>query len=96
VQKDTVFNREMNVVFSNTPMLTERRLRAKHPDTWAYVCIGETRQIVTVSEYVNREKFAAIGKVVEEILERQAKRPLKGHAQKLYADRMTKKIIDLI
>ena len=96
MQKDTVFNQEMNVVFSNTPIMTERRLRAKHPDTWAYVCIGETRQIVTVSEYVNREKFTAINKVVNEILERQTERPLKGHARKLYAERMTKKIIDLI
>lgn len=94
---DTVFDRDMNVVSCKAPNEIERRLKSgKFPDTWAYVLVGETKQVITVSEYANREKFTAVLKVVEEVLERQEKRPAKGHARKLYAERMTKKIIDLL
>jgi len=94
---DTVFDREMNVVANKPTHEIDRRLKSgKIPPTWVYVLIGETRQVVTVSEYANREKFAAVKEIVTEVLERQTERPLKGHARKLYAERMTKKIIDLI
>lgn len=96
MHKDTVFDREMNVVFHGSPNETERRLQAKHPEVWAYVCVGETKKIITVSEYINREKFAAILEVVESVLERQSIRPYKGVARRLYAERVTKQIIDLI
>jgi hypothetical protein len=94
---DTVFDRDMNVVACKPAHEIERRVEAgRVPETWAYVLVGETKKVITVSEYVNREKFAAVLKVVEEVLERQAERPVKGHARKLYAQSMTKKIIDLI
>lgn len=97
MHKDTVFDREMNVVANKPAHEIERRLKAgKIPDSWAYVMIGETKKVVTVSEYVNREKYAAILKVVEEVLERQATRPYKGAGRKLYAERITRRIIDLI
>lgn len=95
---DTVFDRDMNVVACKPTHEIDRRMKSGHkiPDNWAYVLVGETRKVVTVTEYVNREKFAAVLKVVNEILERQTERPFKGHARKLYAERMTKKIIDLL
>lgn len=94
---DTVFDREMNVVSSKPSHEIERRLQdGRFPDTWAYVLVGETKQVITVSEYANREKFAAVLLVVEEVLDRQSERPVKGQARRLYAERMTKKIIDLI
>lgn len=96
--KDTVFDQEMNVVACKPAEEVERRLTSGRPvpPSWAYVLVGETKQVITVSEYANREKFAAVLKVVEEVLKRQAERPVKGMAQKLYAQRMTKRIIDLI
>lgn len=97
MHKDTVFDGEMNVVANRPSHEIERRLQAGNiPVSWKYVMIGETKQVVTVSEYANREKFAAVLQVVEEVLERQTTRPVKGQARRLYAERMTKKIIDLI
>ncbi|QZE10624.1 hypothetical protein SEA_BILO_49 [Streptomyces phage Bilo] len=94
---DTVFDRDMNVVACKPSHEIERRLEAgRVPETWAYVLVGETKQVITVSEYANREKFAAVLKVVEEVLDRQTERPVKGQARRLYAQRMTKRIIDLI
>jgi len=98
VAKDTVFDREMNVIACKPSHEVERRVNSgqKIPESWAYILVGETRKVITVSEYANREKFAAVLTVVEEVLERQAERPVKGVARKLYAERMTKKIVDLI
>lgn len=94
---DTVFDRDMNVIACKPAAEVDRRVKAgRIPNTWAYILVGETKRVITVSEYANREKFAAILKVVEEVLERQAERPVKGTARKLYAERMTKKIIDVI
>lgn len=95
---DTVFDRDMNVVACKPAQEIDRRLQsgAPVPNNWAYVLVGETKQVITVSEYANREKFAAVLKVVEEVLERQSERPVRGQARRLYAQRMTKRIIDLI
>lgn len=95
---DTVFDLNMTVLASKPAGEIDRRIKSGYPIPagWAYVLIGETKQIVTVSEYANREKFAAVKEIVEEVIDRQTERPLKGHAKKLYAERMTKKIIDLI
>jgi hypothetical protein len=94
--KDTVFDTNMQVVFHGLPHEVERRLEAKYPSTWTYVLPGETKKVVTVSEYVNRERFEAILDVVEGVLERQSTRPYKGVARRLYAQRVTKQIVDLI
>lgn len=97
MRKDTVFDREMNVVASKHAHDIERRLQAGNiPESWKYVLIGETQKVVTVSEYVNREKYAAILTVIEEVLERQATKPYKGAGRKLYAERIARRIIDLI
>jgi hypothetical protein len=95
---DTVLDRDMNVIACKPAHEIDRRLKSGHklPSNWAYILVGETKTVVTVSEYANREKFAAVKEIVTEILERQTERPVKGHARKLYAERMTKKIIDLI
>lgn len=95
---DTVFDKDMTVLASKPAGEIDRRIKSGHPIPagWAYILVGETKQIITVSEYANREKFAAVKEVIEDILTRQAERPVKGHARKLYAERMTKRIIDLI
>lgn len=95
---DTVFDKDMTVLASKPAGEIDRRIKSGYPIPagWAYILVGETKKIVTVSEYANREKFAAVLEVVNDILERQTERPVRGHAKKLYAERMTKKIIDLI
>lgn len=94
---DTVFDRDMNVIACRPAHEVDSRVKSgRFPNTWAFILVGETKQVITVSEYANREKFAAVLKVVEEVLERQTERPTKGVARRLYAERMTKKIIDVI
>ncbi|ATN93697.1 hypothetical protein SEA_SCAP1_48 [Streptomyces phage Scap1] len=95
---DTVFDREMTVLANKPAGEIDRRLKSGYPlpAGWAYILVGETKKLMTVSEFANREKIAAVTDVINEVLDRQEKRPLKGHARKLYADRMAKKIIDLI
>lgn len=68
---DTVFNREMRPVFVGSPEETHRRLKARHPDGWASVCVGETQQIVTITEYLHREKYTVVHKLVKEILRKK-------------------------
>jgi hypothetical protein len=95
---DTVFDRDMNVVACKPAHEIDRRMKSGQPipHTWVYVLVGDTKQVITVLEYANREKFAAVLKVIEEVLNRQSERPVKGQARRLYAERMTKRIIDLI
>lgn len=95
---DTVFDQNMTVLASKPAGEIDRRIKSGHPIPagWAFILVGKTKQVITVSEYANREKFAAVKEVVEEILERQATRPVKGQARRLYTERMTKRIIDLI
>lgn len=96
MKKDTVFDNNMNVVFCRFPHEVEARLNAKYPDSWAHVMVGETRKMLTVSEYVNREFQAKTVEIIEGALERQSTRPYKGVARRLYAERLTRQIIDLI
>jgi hypothetical protein len=66
---------EGRVVFNNTPDTVIRRLKAAHPPTWANVLVGEEQSIISIVEYVNREKFEAVEKVVRELV-RQGRLPL--------------------
>lgn len=54
----------MGVVFHDVPETVLRRLKAPHPPDWESVLVGETREMVPINEYVNREKFEAVLKVV--------------------------------
>lgn len=72
---DTVLNEHMRPVFPAEPEEVRRRLRAPYSETWTYVLIGETRQVVTISEYVYQEKWSLVVKQLEELV-RKAQLPL--------------------
>lgn len=72
---DTVLNEFMRPVFPGEPEEVRRRLRAPYSQTWAYVLIGETRQVVTISEYVYQEKWDLVVKQLEELV-RKAQLPM--------------------
>jgi hypothetical protein len=67
VTPDTVYNSGMRVVFHDVPETVLRRLKAPHPPDWESVLIGETREMIPIIEYVNREKFEAVLKVVTDL-----------------------------
>lgn len=69
--RDTVFNSQMQVVFSNEPDVVHRRLSLGYSEDWVAVCIGETRQIVTLPEYIYREKYDMVVKTLKELLDKK-------------------------
>jgi hypothetical protein len=72
---DTVLNQQMRPVFPGEPEEVRRRLRAPYSDTWTHVLIGETMQVVTISEYVYQEKWDLVVKQLEELV-RKAQLPM--------------------
>lgn len=72
---DTVLNEQMRPVFPGEPQEVRRRLRAPYAQTWAYVLIGETKQVVTISEYIYQEKWVLVVKQLEELV-RKAQLPM--------------------
>lgn len=93
---DTVFDKDMKVVFSRSPRETEMRLNEKHPPTWTYVLVGDTQKILTVVQYINRETYAEIVETLTEAFDRQDTRPYKGVARKLFIEKIAQKIVDSI
>lgn len=67
MKPDTVYDMEMAVVFHNNPETVLRRLRAPHPPTWENVMVGETQQIIPISEYVCKEKFDKVLQIVTDL-----------------------------
>lgn len=68
---DTVFDRDMRIVFHSTPDTVLRRLKAKYPETWLSVCVGETQKVISIEEYIFKEKFTAVEDIVKEILDKK-------------------------
>ncbi|QPX71410.1 hypothetical protein SscP1EGY_12 [Streptomyces phage SscP1EGY] len=72
---DTVLDEFMRPKFPGEPEEVRRRLRAPYSETWMYVLIGETREVVTISEYVYQEKWGTVVKQLEELV-RKAQLPM--------------------
>lgn len=68
---DTVFDHFMRPVFVNEPAEVRRRLLKSYSEVWAKVCIGETQQIVTIPEYLYREKYDEVVKTLVELVEKK-------------------------
>ena len=65
---DTVLDKKMYPVFVQYPDVDKRRLKAPYNDDWSKVDIGETGQIVTITEYLYEEKYQDFIKMVQELL----------------------------
>ena len=65
---DTVFNHLMRPVFVKPPEEVRRRLQYGYPDDWSKVCVGETQQIVTITEYLYAEKYASVLGTLKELM----------------------------
>lgn len=94
---DTVLNEFMRPVFPGEPADVRRRLRAPYPEPWAYVLIGETKQVVTISEYLYQEKWETAIGMVKELLRKQSLSMYQRDPSRLEAhiERTTRKILDL-
>lgn len=95
---DTVFDVEGRVVFNNTPDTVIRRLKAGYPLTWANVLDGETQTVLSITEYLHREKFAAIETIVRELVH-QGRLPLftvKPERLDAHIRKTVKRIIELM
>jgi hypothetical protein len=65
----------MRPVFPGEPEEVQRRLRSPYSETWTHVLIGETKQVVTISEYVYQETWDDVVKQLKELV-RKAQLPV--------------------
>lgn len=72
---DTVLNNYGRPMFPGEPEEVRRRLRSPYSENWTHVLIGETRQVVTISEYVYQEKWDSVVKQLEDLV-RKAQLPM--------------------
>jgi hypothetical protein len=95
---DTVFNEGMRPVFVDDPSVVRRRLMASHPEDWTKVCIGETGQIVTVTEYLYEEKYRDVLAMLNELLRKQGLAMYQRNPErlKIYVEASAKKIIERV
>jgi hypothetical protein len=75
VIQDTVFDKNMKVVFTGSPDTVLRRLKHRVEEGWTKVFIGESERIVSIEQYLFREKFDAVAELVRETV-RKSKLPL--------------------
>lgn len=68
---DTVLNETMHPVFAKEPDEVRRRLRHPYSETWTHVLIGESKQIVTIPEYVYRESLELVVRDLKELVSRK-------------------------
>lgn len=95
---DTVFNEGMRPVFVDEPEEVMRRLKATHPDSWTKVCIGSSGIIVTVDEYLYKDKYTTTVKMLEELLRKHDLAIYRRSPErlKIYVESTAKKMIELI
>lgn len=93
---DTVFNLHMRPVFVDEPDEVHRRLKASHPDSWVKVCIGETGQIVTIPEYLYKDKYESVIGMIKEVLRKQELPMFRRDPKRLdeFIERTARKIIE--
>jgi hypothetical protein len=98
MKNDTVFNKDMRVVFSGEPHDVLRRLKYPHPEAWAKVCIGDTGTVVTIPEYLYRDTYKEVQGMLRGLVE-QSKRPLyKRDPERLdiHVQQLARKLIELV
>jgi hypothetical protein len=95
---DTIFDDQMRPVFNNEPEVVKRRLQAKYPENWEKVCVGETGQVVSVTEYLHGIKYTAVRKLLEDLLRRQSLPAFQRNPERLniYLDSGARRIIELV
>ena len=95
---DTILNDHMKPMFAKEPAEVLRRIRFGTPDDWTHVLVGETRQIITIAEYLHGEKHKTVIKMLEELLSKKDK-PMFASNPDLFAkqvDRTARKLIERI
>lgn len=95
---DTVFNAQMAPVWSNEPAEVMRRLKYGHSDSWAYVCIGSTGKIVSVSEYLYADTYKMVVKELTELLDKKDLAMYRRSPERLQTlvERISRRLIDSI
>jgi len=64
---DTVFDQRMHPVVAKEPEEVMRILSRPHPETWSSVLIGETKQVVTIEEYLYKDLLKQVVKTLHEL-----------------------------
>ena len=69
--QDTIFNDKMKPVFAKEPAEVLRRIRFGTPDDWAFVMVGETKEFVTIAEYLHGDDYKQVLKMLTELIEKK-------------------------
>lgn len=95
---DTILNDRMHPVKAGEPAEILRRIRFGTPDDWTQVLIGETKQIVTIAEYLHGDTHKTVIKMLEELISKKDlamyKRDPDRYAKLI--DRTARKLIERI
>lgn len=75
MKNDTVFNRDMRIVFNGEPHDVLRRLKHPHPESWYKVCVGDTEAVVTIPEYLYQDTYKATQKLLWDLVD-LSRRPM--------------------
>lgn len=88
----------MRVVFHDHPETVLRRLKAPYPPSWTSVLIGESQQLVSIDEYVHREKYETLLQIVTELTHKGRLPIFSDRPERLEAHirKTVKRIIDLM
>lgn len=95
---DTVLNDMMRPVFSNEPDEVRRRLRVGYSETWTKVLVGETGQVVSISEYLYAEKYALVLDTLKETLTKKDLAMYQRRPERFeeYLERTARRLLDRI
>jgi hypothetical protein len=95
---DTILDKRMYPVFIQEPSVVRRRLQAPYSDEWVKVVVGDTGQIVTITEYLYEEKYKDVLRMVHELLRKKDLPMYRRDPERLrlYVEKAAKGIIERV
>lgn len=98
VVMDTVLNGLMRPVFSGEPDDVKRRLRVGYSETWVKVLVGDTGDVLTISEYLYAEKYSDVLRMIKELMRKQKLPMYQRNEERLeiYLEAAAKRIIERV
>lgn len=80
---DIVCSTSMRPVFVGEPAEVRRRLKAPYPENWFKVLVGETQQLVTISEYLYEDKYSDVVEILQDLVKKKDLAMYKRQPEKL-------------
>ena len=92
---DTVLDQRMHPVVAKEPEDIMRILSRPHPETWAHVLVGDSKQVVTIDEYLYKELLDQVKGTLHELVN-QKDRAMYQRSPDRWEDQVTRTAVRLI